>query len=381
MKQIFILFTLTLLISSCGSDFNGLSPKEYVDQNNLEATELENGVYIVIHDVGNEVKPGLDDVIVTDYRGFLADNNSTFNDEEDSQEVLGNLIAGWYIGLREIGEGGSATLIIPPAMAFGDRRIGNIPGKSTVVFDIDLKQVFKPTTVQGYIDRNQLVTQELDKGVHIIIDVPGNEIKPRIDHDIVVTYTGKFTNELVFDEGQGIEFNLGDLIEGWQIGLPEIGEGGKCTLILPSEVAYGKNGNSVIPPDEPLVFELELITVKRTKADIYVEENNLSTIVLDKGVHIVIHDNGSDTKPVLTDNITIDYTGTLTDGEEFDSGMDAEFALSGLIEGMRIGLMEIGVGGSATVIVPPAVGYGNASQPNIPANSALIFDVTLKSID
>lgn len=381
MKHFFILVGLVFLISSCGKEFNGLSPLEYVTQENLDATELENGVFIVIHEQGNDIKPGLDDVIVADYRGFLPDNGETFDENNDTQALLGSLIGGWYIGLKEIGEGGSVTLIIPPSMGYGDDDFGPIPGKSTLVFDIDLKKVFKPTTVEGYIERNNLTTQELDKGVHIVIETPGNNTKPRVDQDIVVNYLGKFTNEQTFDGAENIKFNLGSLIEGWQIGLQEIGEGGKCTLILPSEVAYGASGNSVIPPNTPLVFELELISVEKSKADTYVAENNLITTILDKGVHIIINDPGSETRPVESDNITIDYTGSLTNGDIFDSATDVNFMLSQLIDGMQIGIKEMGEGGSATIIIPPNAGYGGVEQTNIPAFSALIFDVELKSIN
>ena len=48
---------------------------------------------------------------------------------------------------------------------------------------------------------------------------------------------------------------------GWQIGLQELGEGGSCTLLLPAETAYGKDGAGIIPPDAVLVFEIELVQV------------------------------------------------------------------------------------------------------------------------
>jgi len=379
MKHVFFLLVLVITISSCSKEFNGPSPEEYIMQKGLDATELSNGVFIVIHEEGNDVRPDVNDVINVDYRGILADNDFTFDNKEDFQAVLGNLIAGWLIGLREIGEGGSATLIIPPSMAFGDNDIATIPGKSTVIYEVELNNVYKLTTVEGYIERNNLETTELDKGVHIVIQEEGNSIKPMADSDIRVNYTGKFTNERVFDAGEDAAFNLANLIEGWQIGLPEIGVGGKCLLVIPYEAAYGEDGNQLIPPETPLVFEVELLGVG-TLADDYVAENNLMTTRLAEGVHIIIDEAGDDNKPTVSSEITVKYEGRLTDGTVFDSSDEFTTTLSNLITGWRIGLMEIGVGGKCTLIIPPGAGYGANPVGDIPGNSVLIFDIELNGV-
>ncbi len=53
-------------------------------------------------------------------------------------------------------------------------------------------------------------------------------------------YTGKFTNNTSFDEGV-VSFPLTGVIEGWQIGIPLIKQGGKVKLIIPPYLAYGCN--------------------------------------------------------------------------------------------------------------------------------------------
>jgi len=381
MKKYFLyLVLLSFMVSSCSSEFDGISPQEYIKSKNLEATELSNGVYIVIHEPGNEVRANLEDYIEVDYVGRLAKNDLVFSSADDFRAIMGNLIAGWFIGLQEIGEGGSATLIIPPNVAYGDNTIGTIPGKSVLVFDIDLKNIFKESTVDEYIEKNSLTTTELENGVHIIIHEEGNETKPNAESIIKVNYEGKLTNEYVFDSGEEAEFTLSNLIEGWRIGLPEIGEGGSCTLIIPSDMAYGENGNSVIPPNSPLVFEVELLDVKLNAVDQYINENNLETTLLDEGVHIIIHETGNDTKPTLENTVVVDYEGKLTDGTTFDSNTDSSFELSKLIKGWQVGLQEIGIGGSCTLIIPPSAGYGANQVGDIPPNSVLIFETTLKDI-
>lgn len=383
LKRCLSLAILVVFISSCSNDFDGISPKEYVEQNNLNATELEEGMYIQIDEPGDDQRAEPNQVVLLDYRGIVANTGETALEGEDFTGVLSNLLLGWQIGLKEIGVGGTCTLILPPALAFGEQDITNIPPKSTMVFELTLKGIIDETTVDGYIERNNLNTIELAEGVHIVILEEGNDIKPNANTEIKVKYTGKLTNELIFDQREEAVFNLSTLIRGWQIGLAEIGEGGKCILVIPSEAGYGSEGagNGVIPPNAPLVFEIELLEVG-SAADDYVEEKGLNTQVLSNGVHIIIHDAGDENnKPNLNSSISVTYEGRLTSEYIFDSGTDVTFQLGGLIEGWKIGLQEIGQGGSCTLIIPSSVGYGGQPNGDIPANSVLIFDIDLLAVN
>jgi FKBP-type peptidyl-prolyl cis-trans isomerase len=67
------------------------------------------------------------------------------------------------------------------------------------------------------------------------------------------------------DRGQPFSFPLGGgrVIPGWDQGVAGMKEGGQRTLVIPSEMAYGKRGaGGVIPPDATLVFDVELLKVK-----------------------------------------------------------------------------------------------------------------------
>jgi len=369
------------LITSCSSEFDGISPEEYIEQNNIDATELDGGMYIKIDEAGDAQRATADQVILVDYRGILANTGETVLEGEDFTRVFSEALLGWQTGLKEIGVGGKCTLILPPDLAFGEQVIRNIPEKSTMVFELTLKGIFSATTVEGYVAKNNLTTKILDKGVQIVIIDAGNDKKPTPNSDVRVNYKGKLTNELLFDEGEDVTFNLSNLIEGWGIGLQEIGEGGKCILIIPSEVGYGTTGagNGIIPPNAPLVFEIDLLDVG-SAADIYVEDNNLDTELLSGGVHIIINDIGDEnSKPTVNSQITVDYEGRLTNGQVFDSGTGKTFLLNNMIEGWKIGLVEIGAGGSCTLIIPSTAGYGSQPTGQIPANSVLIFDIQLTS--
>jgi FKBP-type peptidyl-prolyl cis-trans isomerase len=116
-------------------------------------------------------------------------------------------------------------------------------------------------TTEEYIEVNNLTTIELDQGVHIVIDEAGNDKKPQINSKVKVNYEGRLTNGVLFDSGSNVEFQLSGLIEGWRIGLKEIGEGGSCKLIIPPGAGYGGQSIGIIPPNSVLVFDMDLIEV------------------------------------------------------------------------------------------------------------------------
>ena len=70
----------------------------------------------------------------------------------------------------------------------------------------------------------------------------------------------------VFDSsvqrGEPIKFPLKNVIRGWQDGVAMMSPGGKATLVVPSDLAYGDQGSPpVIPPGATLIFDVELIQV------------------------------------------------------------------------------------------------------------------------
>jgi hypothetical protein len=78
---------------------------------------------------------------------------------------------------------------------------------------------------------------------------------------VTVNYTGWFEDGSAFDAGSGVQFPLGAVIEGWREGVPGMRAGGQRRLIIPSDLAYGKHGSDVIPPNATLIFDIELVSV------------------------------------------------------------------------------------------------------------------------
>ncbi|MDB5182037.1 MAG: putative peptidyl-prolyl cis-trans isomerase [Candidatus Saccharibacteria bacterium] len=83
--------------------------------------------------------------------------------------------------------------------------------------------------------------------------------------------------------------------------------------------------------------------------------------------------------------LTVDYTGALAkDGTIFQSSLDSgqQFTtpLSGVIEGWQKGVIGMKEGGKRRIVIPAAQAYGAQEQSGIPANSDLVFDITLHKI-
>lgn len=126
---------------------------------------------------------------------------------------------------------------------------------------------------EEFLEKNktQEGVQVTESGLQYKIENKGNEIIPTDEDTVVVNYAGKLLDGTQFDSsydrGEPAEFPLNRVIPGWTEGLKLIGEGGKATLWIPYNIAYGERGaGQQIPPYSTLVFDVELIKVKKAQA-------------------------------------------------------------------------------------------------------------------
>ena len=104
------------------------------------------------------------------------------------------------------------------------------------------------------------------------------------------------------------------------------------------------------------------------------------------GLKYEVMKEGSGAKPSATDNVTVNYKGTLTDGTVFDSSYDrgqpATFPLNRVIKGWTEGVQLMTVGSKYRFTIPPELGYGAAGAGGkIPPNATLVFEVELLKIN
>jgi len=105
--------------------------------------------------------------------------------------------------------------------------------------------------------------------------VVGKGPQPKLGDDILVNYTGRFTDGKIFDSSVGrgpfeLLLGRGQVIKGWDEGLSTMHVGGKRKLIIPPGLAYTERGypdprdpsKYIIPPNSTLMFDVELVKIK-----------------------------------------------------------------------------------------------------------------------
>lgn len=127
---------------------------------------------------------------------------------------------------------------------------------------------------QAFLKDNAKKTgvKTLESGLQYRVLSEGKGAKPAETDEVVVHYEGRLLDGKIFDSsydrGQPATFRLNQVIRGWTEGLKLMPQGSKWELYIPSDLAYGPGGiPGRIGPNEVLVFKVELLEVKKEKAD------------------------------------------------------------------------------------------------------------------
>ena len=114
----------------------------------------------------------------------------------------------------------------------------------------------------------------------------------------------------------------------------------------------------------------------------------MDEIVTSSGLRYTDDKVGDGAQPQKGKRVTVHYTGTLTDGNKFDSSRDRgkpfvfTIGVGQVIKGWDEGVMSMKVGGRRRLVIPPDLGYGARGAGGvIPPMATLHFDVELLSVD
>jgi peptidylprolyl isomerase len=271
MFQKLAIFLCALALTACGAPADTRTPVVQVPQPAYSKTDLV---------VGTGDTAAANDLVTIAYTGFLYDaaqpnsRGAAFDSSSTFAFTVGT--GTWLVGADQgivgMKVGGKINLVLPANLAYGVFGFKNAEGTTVVAantpvtFEIQLLSVKKP---------NPSAT------VTIIDTVVGTGADAVTNKTLTVNYTGwvydpnaadkhgaKFDSSL--DAGKTpFAFQLGvGVIEGWTRGIPGMKAGGKRTLIIPPELAYGlagtkdSAGNVVIPANATLIFDIELLSVK-----------------------------------------------------------------------------------------------------------------------
>ena len=169
--------------------------------------------------------------------GFLAGQSDVFNDAESqlSAEDMTKVVNDYQVRLRE------------EAVALAETNM----------------QASKAFIEKNKKEEGVKVTKS---GLQYKAVREGTGKKPGKDNTVVVHYRGTLIDGTMFDSsykrGQAAEFPLTGVVPGFAEGIQLMKEGAKYLFLIPSELAYGTNAPAAIGPNQALIFEVELVTVK-----------------------------------------------------------------------------------------------------------------------
>jgi len=260
--------------------------------------------------------------------------------------------------------------------------------------------VIDDRNVQEYIQLNKINMQEYQgTGVYyqVVSAGTGSEVQYSDKMPALITMRsldGKYVSVDTFSIANRYYNFLGYYNpEPIRIGVKEVlkKSNGTIRMIIPSRLAFGRNGSGSIPGNASLdvtvraldiskLVQYEDFTIKK-----YLESNSLTGFTkTTTGLYYKIGQPGTGSPITLDSTIVANYTGKLLNGTIFDralAGSEATFKVNSLVNGWRQGIPLIKQGGSIRLIVPSALGYGlEGSSPTIPSFSVLDFEVTVTDV-
>jgi FKBP-type peptidyl-prolyl cis-trans isomerase len=119
-----------------------------------------------------------------------------------------------------------------------------------------------------YLKMGNIQAKPLASGLYFIEDIAGQGPLPKYGQTISLHYNGYFVNgqgfSNTYESGKPFDIVFGktDLIKGFEEGLSMMKNKGHYTLIIPSHLAYGSEGNQSIPANKTLIFEIDILNIE-----------------------------------------------------------------------------------------------------------------------
>lgn len=150
-------------------------------------------------------------------------------------------------------------LLAVPVLLFGCNKTKSCPYNDSAATASATEIAY----IQAYLTNNSITAIQHSSGFFYSISIPGSGGISNLCSGVTVRYSGRtFTTTstgAIFDSnGVGASFTLGDLIPGWQKGIPLVGKGGSIKLYVPPSLGYGAQAVGSIPANSYLVFDIQL---------------------------------------------------------------------------------------------------------------------------
>jgi FKBP-type peptidyl-prolyl cis-trans isomerase len=267
-------FVFALVFASCGN-----SAKQSTKYPGY--FETEEGVHYKIHSVGDgEKKPLETDWLELQMINVL--NDSVIYDSELSENngVIRMPCSGSkYFSV--LSEGDSATFILP---ATGLLQYNYDSAAQLMRMNVKLMRILsetqaaEPEKVDSELDEQRRIAVYLrnkkssakpnSEGLYVLETENASPAVPDTSGSIAVIYTGRFLDGRVFDDPETpLQFNRGaegQVLRGLEMQLSKMNPGDRAVILLPSRLAFGKEGSSDgrVKPFTPVIYELKRIATK-----------------------------------------------------------------------------------------------------------------------
>lgn len=181
-------------------------------------------------------------------------------------------------------------------------------------------------------------------------------------------------------------WGLNRMLPGWEEGIGLMKVGGKAKFVIPPSLAFGESGYGMVPPNSQVIIEMDLIKAEQPPQPMPVAADQLTTtdsglqyydIVVGQGEEVLEHYHVSNSYALWVQN---------PDKSVFIGQSEAEFPLnitlgqSEVFPGWEEGLLGMKAGGRRQLIIPPALALGEQEYGDIPANSTLVMEIQVISV-
>jgi len=272
---------------------------KYLTEKKITIKPRESGIFYLEMEAGTGLKIDSGCMVKINLRVYLIDGKLLYNSTDRPEPI--KFRYGKRFDTQGLDEaiglmrgGGKATIIVPSKMAFGDQGKGSlVPPFTPLVYEVEIldvqskadfekeqaetkakEKLQKETAkkeeaykIAKYLKDNNVNVAPTSTGLFYIEKVKGTGRQPVPGDKVSVHYTGTFLDgkkfDSSFDRNAPFAFTLGkgQVIKGWDEGIALMHQGGKATLIIPSNIAYGDRTMGEITPYSTLVFEVELLEV------------------------------------------------------------------------------------------------------------------------
>jgi peptidylprolyl isomerase len=218
--------------------------------------------------------PGPYDQVTVDYTGWTTDGkmfDSSVTRGVPAKFPLDQVIKGWTEGLQLMVKGEKRRFWIPADLAYGEHPTRPGAPSGMLVFDvklIDFVSMPEPPRVPEDVEAPPKDAKKTASGLayKILKHGKGKE-HPKAESTVEVHYSGWTPDGKMFDSsvtrGQPTSFPLDGVIKGWTEGVQLMVVGDKARFWIPGNLAYGDKPTRPGAPAGPLVFDIELLSIKQ----------------------------------------------------------------------------------------------------------------------